>query len=366
MIWLTWRQFRTQVAAIYAALAAVAVVLAATGGQLADLSRTSSTNFLDLVAADRTDKTLYFFGIVAVVVLPGIIGVFWGAPLVARELDAGTQRLAWNQTVTRTRWLAIKLGLTGLAAMAAAGLLSLAVSWWAHPIDKAAEAGQAAQGGLHLSRLAPVVFDARGIAPIGYAAFAFVLGVTVGIVLRRTVPAMAVTLALFVVVQIAAPALIRPHLLTPVKTNTTITTDNFRGMEANVDMRNGRPVAIGGVRNLLVEIDAPGAWILSNKTVDAAGKVAATLPSWVGTCMGPPPAAPDPVSGIARAPAQEQRARDSAEQACFARLAKLGYRQRVTYLPAARFGALQRAETAIFLAFTALLAGFCFWRLRAL
>ena len=57
-----------------------------------------------------------------VLVLPALIGLFWGAPLIARELEAGTHRLVWNQSITRTRWLAVKLGLTGLAAMVAAGL----------------------------------------------------------------------------------------------------------------------------------------------------------------------------------------------------------------------------------------------------
>ena len=35
-----------------------------------------------------------------------MIGAFWGAPMVARELETGTHRLVWNQSVTRTRWLA--------------------------------------------------------------------------------------------------------------------------------------------------------------------------------------------------------------------------------------------------------------------
>ena len=69
--------------------------------------------------------------------MPGIIGIFWGAPLVARELEAGTFRLAWTQSVTRTRWLAVKLGVVGLASMAVAGLLSLMVTWWASPLDRA-------------------------------------------------------------------------------------------------------------------------------------------------------------------------------------------------------------------------------------
>jgi ABC-type transport system involved in multi-copper enzyme maturation permease subunit len=65
-----------------------------------------------------------------VVVVPGIIGVFWGAPLIAREFEAGTFRLAWTQGVTRTRWLLVKLGVVGLASMATAGLMSLLVTWW--------------------------------------------------------------------------------------------------------------------------------------------------------------------------------------------------------------------------------------------
>ena len=42
--------------------------------------------------------------------MPALIGAFWGAPLITREFEAGTFRLAWNQSVTRARWLAIKLG----------------------------------------------------------------------------------------------------------------------------------------------------------------------------------------------------------------------------------------------------------------
>ncbi|MFD1049633.1 ABC transporter permease subunit, partial [Kibdelosporangium lantanae] len=61
-------------------------------------------------------------------VLPGVIGVFWGAPMVARELEAGTHRLVWNQTVTRTRWLATKLVLGGLVAMAVAGVIKMVMA----------------------------------------------------------------------------------------------------------------------------------------------------------------------------------------------------------------------------------------------
>ena len=61
---------------------------------------------------------------ILVIVVPGVLGLFWGAPLVARELQTGTYRLAWTQSVSRRRWLLVKLGVVGLAAMATAGLLS--------------------------------------------------------------------------------------------------------------------------------------------------------------------------------------------------------------------------------------------------
>ena len=73
------------------------------------------------------------------------MGLFWGAPLIAREIEEGTHRIAWNQSVTRTRWTFIKLGLVGLAAIATAGLLTLMVTWWTSPIDAASLAGDPRQ-----------------------------------------------------------------------------------------------------------------------------------------------------------------------------------------------------------------------------
>ena len=54
--------------------------------------------------------------ITLVLVVPALIGMFWGAPLIAHELETGTFRLAWTQSVSRRRWLLVKMGLVGLAA----------------------------------------------------------------------------------------------------------------------------------------------------------------------------------------------------------------------------------------------------------
>ncbi|GAB3850733.1 ABC transporter permease [Dactylosporangium cerinum] len=339
MIWLTWRQFRTQAVAVCGGLAALAVVLAITGPKLAhDYAagisscgdRDGCRSFTDQFYNDHVPP---YFGVVAIVmVVPAIIGLFWGAPLITREIEAGTHQLVWNQTVTRTRWLAVKLGVTGLVAIAAAGLGSLAVTWWSAPIDQAA-AGE-------FPRLSPLMFDARGIAPMAYAAFAFALGVAAGSLIRRTLPAIAVTLAAFAIAQVVMPLWVRPNLITPVQVDTAITAANLDG----VKLGNG-----GTVRGMEVAIDRPGAWIIANETV-RAGRVVDSLPAMAADCMPQAPERADPAD----------------RQACFTGLADLGYRQRVAYQPADRFWALQLYETAIFAGLTVLLAGVSFWRVRRL
>ena len=149
-----------------------------------------------------TDGTLRTWLGILVIVVPGLMGVFWGAPLVARELEAGTFRLIWTQSVSRTRWLVTKVAVIGAASMTMAGLLSLMVTWWASPLDRA-------------NTQIYSTFDERALVPIGYAAFAFALGVTAGIVIRRVLPAMAATLVAFVGVRLTFTDLVRPHLASP-------------------------------------------------------------------------------------------------------------------------------------------------------
>jgi ABC-type transport system involved in multi-copper enzyme maturation permease subunit len=331
MIWLAWRQIRVSAVSVYAALAAIGVVLAITGPDLVD-----RTDFSD-------QEILYRGGMIAVYLLPAVLGIFWGVPMITRELETGTHHLVWNQTITRDRWLATKLGIGVLVAMVAAGLLSLAVSWWASPIDTVANTDSDV---VFPQRLFPMVFAARGVAPIGYAAFALVLGVTVGILMRRTVTAMAVTLAVFAAVQVAVPLLVRPYLLPATEQTVALTTENIEGIrvESGPD---------GAVPESLSVAYPTGAWLLTNETLDPHGNAVA-LPAAVRGCL-PPPSETD------RLPDFE------GVHECFAqRLSDLGYHQHLAYQPASRFWPLQWLETAFFLALSALLTWFCFRRLRHL
>ncbi len=265
------------------------------------------------------------------VLLPVVIGLFWGAPLIARELESGSYRLAWNQSVTRERWLAVKLGVLGLTSMALAGLLSLALSWWASPMDHAAEVGSS--GGFQ-QRFFPTLFGARGVVPIGYAAFAFALGVLIGLLIRRTVPAMAVTLAVVAAALVAMPLGIRPHLITPVRDTTRADLGQHPGAGHG---REREPPA--GVRGLRPRRPAPGC----------------CPPGHHGVRVH------QPRDRAGRLPAVVER---PGPKACFGALAQRHYQQVTTYQPASRYWAFQWLESGIFLTVAILLAWACFWLIR--
>ncbi len=136
------------------------------------------------------------------VVVPCLLGVFWGGPLVARELETGTSQFAWMQSITRRRWLTVKAGWALLAA-AAWGAVSALVTWWSSPVNA-----------LKHQNFQPGQFDIQGIVPVGYAVFAVALGIAAGALLRRTLPAMAITIGVFTFLRLVIGQDLRSHYLT--------------------------------------------------------------------------------------------------------------------------------------------------------
>jgi hypothetical protein len=246
--------------------------------------------------------------------------------------------------VTRGRWLATRLGLALLAAGVAMGVLTLAVTWWSAPLDGVLSE---TRGSLP-SRLTPVAFGMRGIVPVAYGVFAVALGVAVGAVVRRSLAAMAITLAVYVFIQIAVPAWVRPHLIPPVRETVTLSAGTLDG----ITMSGDRP---GGPAKITAHTANPTDWVLANRTVDPSGRVVDALPSWFAQCLPPPPS---PAGPPRAAPGKGQL------NACLDRLSAEGYRQQLVYQPASRFWALQWAETGVFIAASALLAWFSLWWVR--
>jgi ABC-type transport system involved in multi-copper enzyme maturation permease subunit len=153
-----------------------------------------------------------------VLFIPGVLGVFLGAPLVARELESGTFRFAWTQGRTRGRWIVAKLVLLGTALLALTLAFSALFSWWYSPwlpITGRMVSGQAYE-------VSGTVFAARTI-------FAFMLGAFLGAVLRRTVAAMAAAAVIWTALAWASVIYLRPLIQTPVKvpdgTRISISTD---------------------------------------------------------------------------------------------------------------------------------------------
>jgi hypothetical protein len=331
------------------ALAALALLLAITGTRLEHLYDTSGistckppSNCDALKSAFLShDKLLQNLLGPFLLAVPALLGIFWGAPLVARELEAGTYRLAWTQSVTRTRWLAIKVVLLGLASIAVAGLLSLMITWWSAPVDH-----------VNMNRFAPGAFDERGIVPIGYAAFAFALGLTAGTLIRRTVPAMATTLFAFVGARLATTYWIRPHLMTPAHTSATFDSASNLGFEAN----GSSPLTfVAGPPHI------PNAWVYSDRIVDKAGHAPTSqalhtfLLRFCPNIGVPPRQTP---TG-----AQARPGNPEAFQACIAKLSAK-FHETVTYQPAGRYWTFQSYETAIFLLLALILTAVSFWWIR--
>jgi hypothetical protein len=336
MIWLTWRQFRVQALTAAAALATFAILLAVTGPHLTSRyaasaitgchgfgCQTAANTFLSQLQVTSAYPVVYLLGLALILVAPAITGIFWGAPLIARELETRTFALAWNQSITRTRWLAVKLTLTGLAAMAVTEALSLGYAWWADPIRHAIDLGGSTSlfsGG----RFSSLVFATHGITPLGYAAFAFTLGTAAGVLIRRTVPAMALTLAIFAAAQVVMPLWVRPHLIPPDRTIVTIDS-------AQLDFGNLTATVVPG---------QPGAWILSSGAINHAGQTVSNLPvACQASVLGLKPSSPSQC------------------------MESHGFREAISYEPAGRYWPLQWIETGIFSALALALAGFCFWRL---
>jgi hypothetical protein len=353
--WFSWIQSRAQVASAAVVIAVVAAIAGWSGPGLVRLYRTDVTGCgrrgdcqAALAAVAGADGSLRMWLGVAVTAAPAIIGMFWGAPLVAGELQDGTFRLAWTQSLTRTRWLAVRMATLGLAAMAAAGLLSLLVTWWASPLDQAG-----------LSRFGS--FGQRDLVPVGYAAFAFALGVTAGLLTRRTMPAMLGTLAAFIGSRLAVTYWVRPHLLSPATELLPVTI-------AGYGSGGFLPIALLAQPSVQFQPpDIPNAWITAISVVSPTGQslsaaeVAAACP---GLGQGPGPGAAG--RGAAGGGLEHVPAPPSAvlrTQDCSARLSA-HYHELVSYQPGSRYWPLQWYELALFLAAALALAGVCLWRIR--
>lgn len=188
MFWMTIRQHRTQLLVTVGLLAAFGVVLLVHGLGNVRAAAGLSGGELERALGER------YGGLATVIswfpVVPLLVGLFWGAPVLAREFERGTHLLAWTQSVTRRRWVLSKLGLLGALVTVSGLALGLMINAWVGTFD----------GTPYAARMGhTAVFMTSGVASAGWWLFAFALGVAAAALFRRMLPAMAVTVAVFFV-----------------------------------------------------------------------------------------------------------------------------------------------------------------------
>ncbi len=195
MIWLTWRQHRSEALFSAALLALMVCALIFTGLNLFSAAQDLESGLVVHLLDSYNIPLLPPLNL-----LPLLLGMFVGAPLVARELEQGTYRLVWTQGVSPFQWLRVKLVLLGLATLLTFGVLFAVLAWWNRPVDAILSAFR--------------TFDEQGPVIFAYGLFGLALGVALGALLGKTVPAMALTIPAFLSVR-AGIELLRTSYLPP-------------------------------------------------------------------------------------------------------------------------------------------------------
>ncbi len=303
MIWVGWRQQRTETVIVAALLALVAAVLIPTGIAMISaydhdgLAACLGPNPSEACGQALSSFTQRFETVGHLIdwftLVPGMIGVLLAAPLTT-ALEQGTYRLDWTQSVTRGRWLAGKLALALVTAVVVSAAFVALITWWRGPF-------------VHLhGRLDNSVYDSEGTVVFGYTLFAFGLAAAIGVVWRRAVPALFVAYAGYFVSRLFVDTWLRQRLLSP--------------LHATFQLKAGSGP------------DLSRAWVLSERPADRHGNPLRVLPQ---LC--------DPASG-----------------SCKGGVPRDTYILSV-YHPASHFWPLQLIETALFGGAALALIGFAVW-----
>lgn len=283
-----------------------------------------------------------------VLLVPFLLGLFVGVPLITREYNEGTNLLIWTRSISRRKWLTVKLVWILAVTALFAGVFAALTTWWS-------KTGNV----LYDNRFGAVKFDMQGIAPVAYAVFAVSLGITLGAWLKRIMAAIGVMLVLLLATQIVVGTLLRPHYMTPLTRHVSID-QNTAGDGRGLSLSPQVPPKSGD------------AWVVGGKLVSKTGQPL----SWTNpprNCVVTHPDAPVTKSGGRNATtvraidsgtgrqADAIISRDGGPSVDFQCLDGLGYHWDTQYQPAYRYWDFQRIETALYIALSAVSLTATYW-----
>ncbi len=314
MIWLTWRQHRLEGLMTLGVLAVIGVFLLLTGRAMATsfqqlglshcLGQTTppGSPCPDLIMAFGTQYGLLQIFDILLIFLPLLLGALVGAPLVAREVEQRTHLLVWTQSITRLRWLSVKLALALGAGLLASGALLAVLIWWYSPWAQL-------DGSFGTN-----AYDTSGPVWVAETLLALALGVLAGTLTRRVGPAIFLTIVLFVAIRVPVASFWRPSFEAPITQTTPI-----------------------GQVNTTQSTVSTQDWIVSQGYIDAQGNKH------------------DGLVGCTSNQTSVHCFQANGAQALF-----------VSYQPADRFWTFQWIETGIYVGFSVLALFAAFWLVRRL
>jgi hypothetical protein len=227
MTWVVWRQHRAEGLIVLVVLAVIGVFLLITGLEMANsfqqfvlnncLGPTSKGGSLcdELGLAWNKQYGGFLQAAPLLLALQLLLGALVGAPLVAREVEQRTHLLIWTQSITRMRWLTVKLALVLSAGLLASGALLALLIWWNSPSVQ-----------IFGDPFSARVYDTSGPVWVATALLALALGLFAGALTRRTVAAIFLTVVLFVAIRVPVEVLWRPSFETPVTVTYAIDQQN--------------------------------------------------------------------------------------------------------------------------------------------
>jgi ABC-type transport system involved in multi-copper enzyme maturation permease subunit len=211
--WASWRLQRTETLIALGILGLVAALLIPTGIQIANAYHQDGLGACLAINTPTCGTKLgdfqqRFQALTTVgnwfTLIPGLIGVLLAAPFII-DLEQGTYRLAWTQSITRRRWLVGKLALPTATALVAAGALTLLFTWWRTP-------------NVHINgRLDTGNYDTTGTVVVGYTLFALALALALGSVWRRAAASLTVAFVGYFAARIFVDYSLRNHLVAPLR-----------------------------------------------------------------------------------------------------------------------------------------------------
>jgi len=333
MNWFVWRQHRKQFLVFAILLAAFAAITLPTGlhfwhsyqSALANCvqnpANPTCSDLSDNLFQSNIDQILFHFVPLAILFLPILLGIFWGAPFLAREYAEGTNNLVWTQGVSRRKWLTVKMLWILSATVLFMAAFAALNTWWSNTPNS-----------LNLSRFQYIYFATQGLAPVAYGLFAVAFGILFGAWFRKSMVAVGVVMGLFIMIAlIVVPNFVRTHYMTPV----TITS----------------PMGPGTIED---KIPQGANWVLTRNVVNEDGKI-------IGDIFSSAPAQCQQIiqqmqvkSGshtihIKAAPGGGDPIDDC--------LNKAGWYQVAKYQPSYRYWEFQEIETGIYLVLAALAVG---------